>query len=294
VLKNPTYAGRVATLKYERVYPKNRRKAGAGRTSARLKPESEWHYIDGLVEKPLITWEQHQAIRERLAVNRSSAKRNNKHEDLARGIIKCQFCGRAYYAVTPTTGKRKYYCSNRWGKPSYLERCEAAPLLCDELDTALKAKLRAFLEKPEIFVREAEARRHSGSEKESIENKIVELEKKYQHNIEKERKMVRLLSDEAFEKEKSILMAQRKWLAEEIQRQNQKLAETAQLEIREQTVEAMAERLAHNLDNASHEDWRYVIEALGVKVLSFGDGTWDVEVRVPLIENNTGCCISPC
>ena len=50
-------------------------------------------------------------------------------------------------------------------------------------------------------------------------------------------------------------------------------------------------RLQNNLDNATFEDWRLIIDMLGLKVLSFGDGTWDIEVSVPASEvsivNNT-------
>ena len=53
----------------------------------------------------------------------------------------------------------------------------------------------------------------------------------------------------------------------------------------------MGDKLKEKLDNATNEDWRFIFECLGVKVLAFGDGNWDVEVAVPvksdLITNNT-------
>ncbi|MFC1958559.1 hypothetical protein ACFLV6_01390 [Chloroflexota bacterium] len=90
-------------------------------------------------------------------------------------------------------------------------------------------------------------------------------------------------------------MAKRKWLSEEIERQQQKLANLTRLEVNRDKVYDLKKRLQSNLDNATFEDWRLIIDLLGVKVLAFGDETFDVEVSVPAsvtsIVNNTASSI---
>ena len=63
-------------------------------------------------------------------------------------------------------------------------------------------------------------------------------------------------------------------------------------------VEQMRENLRSNLDKASNEDWRFILECLGIKITAFGDGTWDIEINIPVtqtdeipnpIKNKTPC-----
>jgi hypothetical protein len=64
-------------------------------------------------------------------------------------------------------------------------------------------------------------------------------------------------------------------------------------------IEQMRENLQANLNQASNEDWRFILECLGIKIMAFGDGTWDIEINIPvtqtdeipnLIENKTAWC----
>lgn len=69
-----------------------------------------------------------------------------------------------------------------------------------------------------------------------------------------------------------------------------KLENFKQFSINCESIEIMRKRLQDNLDEAGDEDWRMILEALGVKIYVFGDGNWDIEVNVPIfnpIKNNT-------
>jgi len=300
ILANPVYAGRVATLKYEAVEPKSRRAARTfGKSSARKKPESEWHWLEDRVANPIITWEQHLAIKAKLARNRQMAKRNTTREYLCRGIIECMLCGRHLYGVTPSSGRAKYVCSNRWGAPSYAPKCQSAILDLEEVDQGLRRVLRTFLEKPELYLAQAEAQLDVvGNTRTDIENKMRSLEREFQKTLDDERRKVNLLSDEAFRQEQRLIVARRNWLSDETDRQRRNLEALATYEAKTETVESLRERFQYNLDNATYEDWRAIIDGLDVKVLSFGDGTWDVEVSLPtreadLVANTTARTSSP-
>jgi hypothetical protein len=107
------------------------------------------------------------------------------------------------------------------------------------------------------------------------------LETDYRKTIEQERRALNLLSDEAFQQEQALIKAKRKWIEEEIQRLKEKLETTQRFAVDSETIEAMRNRLGRNLDRATDEDWRVILEALGTKVLAFGDGTWDIEINIP-------------
>ncbi|MFC1964817.1 recombinase family protein [Chloroflexota bacterium] len=292
ILKNPVYAGRVATLKYEKVEPKKRLKNTFGKTSRRIRPESEWHWLERCVEAPIITWEQHSSILERLKLNKVNAGRNAKHDYLAKGIIECMLCGRHYYGVKLSTGRRIYTCSNHWGIPSYREKCMAKLLDGEAVEHDIKAKVRTFLEQPEIFLRQLDSNlSQSNDGKQAIEIKVKDLERQHRRTIEDEVKALRLLSEEAFQPEQKVILTKRQRLPEELEGQKQKLADLTRFEVNQDQVSELRHRLHNNLDNASFADWRFIIDMLGVKVLSFGDGSWDIEVSVPASEtsiaNNT-------
>jgi len=55
-----------------------------------------------------------------------------------------------------------------------------------------------------------------------------------------------------------------------------------------ETVETLERDYKSNLDNATDEDWRFILETLGVKVYMFGDGTWDIEINVPIVNSIPG------
>jgi len=51
-------------------------------------------------------------------------------------------------------------------------------------------------------------------------------------------------------------------------------------------IEQMRENLRANLDKASNEDWRFILECLGTKIMAFGDGTWDIEINIPVMKTS--------
>ena len=92
-------------------------------------------------------------------------------------------------------------------------------------------------------------------------------------------------------------MLRRQHLNEEKERQVSKLAALEKATVNRVTIEMLKNRLQRNLDNATEDDWRFILDTLKAKVLAFGDGSWDIAIDVPLVSetdsivNNTGWCI---
>jgi site-specific DNA recombinase len=303
ILTNPVYSGRIAALRYEKVEPKKRRKNTFGKTSYKVKPMEEWHFLEGLVDKPMVTWEQFLAIQQRLSLNKQYATRNAHHNFLLRGLIQCQECyargvDRHYYGL----GRDKIYvCSAAWAQ-IYGKKCPSKAIPCQEIEEDVKEKIRTFLENPSTWLKEANSRLGEDSVAD-IEQQIRDNEQQYQKTITHERYALEKLSPEAFNQEQILLRAKRNWLQKENARLLAKLSNMKNYEVKKDMIEQMRENLQTNLNKASNEDWRFILECLGTKIMAFGDGSWDVEINIPVtktseetdsIKGKTAWCIFPC
>jgi len=306
VLTNPLYAGRYAALRYERVEPKKRTKNTFGKTTAKLKPMEDWHFIDDLVEQPIVTWQQFMIVKERLRLNQLAAKRNAHRDYLLRGLISCELCGaqgidRHYYGVQRTKQKPAYVCSAAWSQ-TYGKKCHSKAISCSRLVDEVNTVIRHFLESPEFYlsgVRDAvDVREKTMAD---LEQTIRNNEKAYSRTIVDEQYKLERLTPEAFEQAQKLLVARRTYLKQESDRLKLKLDGLRQQSISEDMIRHIRNNLLANLDGASAEDWRFILESLGAKVMAFGDGTWDIEINIPVEERipdsivfKTGWCTFPC
>ena len=282
ILKNPAYAGRVAALRYEAGTPKKRRKNTFGKTSAKERPPEQWTFLDGLVTQPVVSMAQYNIVRDRLALNKQYAKRNAKGNYLLRGLIECQICHRTYYGVQRTRCVPGYVCQGAWAQ-LYGKKCQAKHISCQKLDDAVKVKIRNFLEHPDIYMAEAVSHiKDAERTKLNLTQSVADLEKQIRENIIHEKKALRLLSEQAFMDEQKVLLTRRMWLDQEVLKQKKKLAELDKTQLDLDSVEAARKELQCKLDTATDDDWRTIVEALKVKVYMFGDGTWDIEINIPI------------
>jgi site-specific DNA recombinase len=281
ILANPAYAGRIACLKYERVEPKNKRTNSYGKSTSKVKAQEEWHWLDGLVESPIINWAEFEQVQQQLRLNQQYARRNAKRDYLLRGLIECQNCHRHYYGIHRSKEPPAYVCSNAWAQ-TYGKKCPSNPIACDMLEADVKDKILNFLKDPQVYLGEIQRRKEATMETVAcVEKGISDLERQYNDTIFYEQKALRLLSEEAFEKEQRLIQAKRNWIKQEIGRRKIVLANLNELTIDEQAVQMMTAVLKSNLNGLTNDDWRRVFELLQVRVLAFPDRTWDVQIAVP-------------
>ena len=101
ILKNRTYSGVIEALKTEAVEPKVRRGLTYGKSGRRTRPESERILLEGLVERPVVTQEEFEAMNSVLKDNQRLALKNTKLRTYElKGMMRCEDCGRAYVGVT--------------------------------------------------------------------------------------------------------------------------------------------------------------------------------------------------
>ena len=79
-----------------------------------------------------------------------------------------------------------------------------------------------------------------------------------------------------------MIKARRIWLEEENKRLQAAIINLEKHNLMKAAMEHMSERLRANLDGATSEGWRFILEALRTKVSAFGNGNWDIEINIPI------------
>jgi hypothetical protein len=82
-------------------------------------------------------------------------------------------------------------------------------------------------------------------------------------------------------------------ISEKKEQQGLKLVNLEKAAVTQMTIETLKKRLQRNLDTASEEDWRFILDTLNANVLAFGDGTWDLAIDVPPMSENINGTVSP-
>ena len=283
ILKNHTYAGVIETLKTESVEPKVRKGSTYGKSSRRLRPENDRIPLEGLVERPVVTEEEFGWMQRRLKENQELAQKNTRLRTyLLKGMVGCAACGERYGGVTiKRRGKEYsyYVCSARWKQRPHAERCQSHSLTVDYLEEAVFGMVVNFLHGPEGFGNEMQ--RRQGISAESVASLIRELESlegKQREEQDAEAMAFRLatrgdVSEEVFNQEIGLIRTRQRWIAEQRDRLEQQLADIQRYSFDPQSIEMLRQRLEARLATETPDDRRFILEAVGTKVMVQADGT---------------------
>jgi hypothetical protein len=171
ILRNRTYAGAIEALKTESVEPKVRKKATYGKSGRRLRPESERIFLEGLVERPIVTEEEYLWMQQRLKENQQLALKNTRlRAYLLKGMVWCAACQATYNGVTVTRRGMPYswyICSARSKPKNRSEGCRSRSLKVDVLGEAVFGMVAQSLHSPEGFGGEMQCRREITAESEA-------------------------------------------------------------------------------------------------------------------------------
>jgi len=153
--------------------------------------------------------------------------------------------------------------------------------------------VKGFLQRPESLQAEVDkGKATEGYTKVSLEQSRAKCHNRLEETLIAEQMAFRSytrgkVSEEVYERESAQLRAERTQLREEIERYDRELADMDKLAAAADAVQALRQRLQDKLENASVADREFIYEALGVKVLSFGDGNFDVKLGIPMPEMQT-------
>ena len=89
------------------------------------------------------------------------------------------------------------------------------------------------------------------------------------------------MSEAVFNQELGLIRTRQRWLGEQRERLEQQLADIQQYNFDPRSIETLRWRLESRLEAATAEDRRFILEAVGAKVLVQADGSWELELQVP-------------
>jgi DNA invertase Pin-like site-specific DNA recombinase len=278
--------GEYRALRRESIEPKVRRgtvdgRPTYGKTSSRKLPGFPLPNIE--VEKPIITKAQYDWILHRLEQNKLNARRNGKRDYLLRGLVQYQGDGLRYYGRHIRGDCWAYVYSargNRGENPrTYLPG--------RKLEAQVETLAREVLTSREVLERELGWRQSAISESIArIQNEIRGLERKSNTNANAEMELVglrirRRVSDEAYEKQLGLLQVERRWIREHRERLESELARLQSDSASLVGLEELRDKVAERLASQQFSDRRFILEALGTRVVVTTEGQIEVEFAIP-------------
>jgi uncharacterized protein YecT (DUF1311 family) len=238
-----------------------------------------------MVEKPTITRVQQEWIWKRLEQNKLNAKRNGKRDYLLRGLITYEGDNIRYHG-TGIRGNSWAYVHSRNGKSVD----NPIPYINGpKLEAKVEAMARHILTSGEVLERELGCRQDVIQETITrLEAELRRLARQENSNRNAESELIGLrarykdrVSDEAFERQLALIEAQRKWIAEQRERVSSELEQLKAKSISLVGLEQLRDRVEKRLTSKEFADRRFVIEALGTRVVVTEEGNIEVEFSIP-------------
>jgi len=280
ILKDTVNFGEYRALRRESIEPQQRRGNTYGKTSSRHLSGVPLHNI--MVERPVITKAQYDWIMDRLEKSKLNARRNGHRDYLLRGLIHYEGDHLRYYGQNirgESWAYRYYHRGQRNGNPrTYLPG--------RKLEAQVEAKARDLLTSNDVLERELGWREEAIQQTVSrFEDELKRLDRKRNENINAESELVSLkirgnISDEAYTRQQSLLIAERQWLAEENERIEGKLADLNKQSVSLVGLEQLRGQMEEKLASTEFADRRFILEALRTKVMVTTDGAIEVEFTI--------------
>jgi len=292
ILKDTVNFGEYRALRRESVEPKLRRGNTYGKTSSKHVPGIPLPNI--AVEKPVTTKAQHDWVLARLEQNRLNSKRNGKRDYLLRSLIHYEGDNLRYYGRDIRHKSWAYRYSTRGQRDG-----NPRPYLPGrKLETLVETRAREILTSRDMLERELGWR--EGAIKETIarlEDEQRRLDHKWNENSNAESELVGLrirskVSDEAYDRQQSLLTAERQWIAEEGERIREQLGRLKEESVSLVSLERLRGQLEQKLASTEFADRRFILEALGTKVFVTTNGSVEIEFAIPTEKSKSAIALS--
>ena len=287
ILSNRAYAGVVEALKTQAVAPKKRRSGTYGNSSTRSRPKEDRVRLEGLVTQPVVSEEEFEWVQEKRRYNQRFATKNTRLRDyLLKGRIRCALCGRVYTGVT-RNGRSFYYCRGRAKQHWGAERCPAKSFSAKVLETAVYDTVANVLQDPEVYLTEIGLQQHITEQTiRSLKDELAGLEVKFREEQSAESQVLRLasrfrISEDVFLEEVGLIQTRQTWIENEKERLTGLLYGVQDVGPAPEALAILRDRLGENLSRCDFQDQKFVLDAVGAKVIASGDGSWELELELP-------------
>jgi hypothetical protein len=288
LLKNPVCGGRYYALRSKAVEPKWRYRPTYGKSSEVKRPEDEWIWIEDFpVLSPVVSWEEWEAMQDRLKQNKRWSRRNSHKVYLLAGMLFCSKDGWRFNVETkPDRIYHHYKCPRRYRNSIGEPNCNAPRLNGMRTDELVWESICSFLRDPHTFMAEIERQRGAKvSEESEIKHHIDTLQRNLRKVDEMESELVNLrlrglVSDTAIERNAAYLRAERVHYQEEIERQQAALATVNRSSEALDNIESLRDAIIDRLQSTSMEARRWVLQTLDTRVMVH-DSQLEISVGTP-------------
>ena len=286
LIRNPIYGGRYYALRHEAIVPQRRKKLTYGNSSQRHVPRDQWYLLeDFIINEPVVSWLQWEAVQERLHQNKVLSPRNSKRFYLLSGILFCEEDGRRLCGLSKKNGKHHYYaCTLRAGAAPGKPPCSHKRLRGADVEQVVWANVSAFLSNPRQFMAEVN-RKHQSDGGADVLARIEQFERKLDSVDAMDTELLGLrlrgqASDVAFERQRALLRAERSFYNDELKRQREALATLRDAQATVDSLEQMYNRILGRLESATPQDRRWVLQALNTRVTVRENGI-EISLGIP-------------
>jgi site-specific DNA recombinase len=275
ILLRDTYAGSVTTYR-------TRHERGVSGVSVRRPATAEETVLLAGVAEPIVTREELAAVAARLEHNKARSTRRNKHPQLSllrAGYIVCGHCGWTLAVSNATPASRslspQYRCvAQRQHGP----KCPRPSITASMIDAAVWEQVAAVLRDPSVIAREVARHRQDGG----LERDLAAITKQLASVADRQRRTARAISAVDDDEASAPLLAELKSLADrkkvlavEHDALTQKIKDQDGEDAKVTTLTTWCSRVGANLDTLSYDERRMAIDALGVQVRAYRNGSLD-------------------
>lgn len=278
---NPAYIG----LTY---FGKTR---GSRKTILEKQPEANWRLLPDTTP-PIIGKEMFERVQRIRDMDRDLHRAKAKHQYLLRGHASCGYCGSPLVGSFLNHRFRYYHCRGTYPTATREKICHARYIRADYLEESIWGKLREVLENPAIVLAGVKEQLdvNKGCQAESIDNEILRLKRRIKSYNLQEKRLVQLFRYGEFDQnnvldELNKLKKERETDKDSLEnycRTRERIATLKQAEIR---LAAYCEQLKSDLDAASFEDKRGILDMLAIKVSATPESV-DIQGLIPLDLDN--------
>jgi site-specific DNA recombinase len=286
LLTNPAYRGEATSGRLRTTPSRGRRSplepVGRG-VSTQAQPSEGWITVP---VPALVSAEQFELVRRRLAANQQGARRSTTHPYLLRRLVSCGVCQLACVGCTRSTTATRYRYYRCRGKLAAVssgraERCPARFTPAAQLDDLVWAALCAVLQHPEAITGALERAQSGAWVPDQLRRRLTAL-RGIQAGADRPRArlldayLAEIIDLATFERKARALHEREEEFAareRELVAQGRRLVEVGTMA---RTMTALCERLSEGLERASVERRRLVVDLLIDRVV-VTDGA--VEIR---------------
>ncbi|MHB1006600.1 MAG: recombinase family protein [Chloroflexota bacterium] len=296
ILSDAAYTGHAVALRYQ--YGTNKASKGKSRPMG-LRPEDEQIPLPAGTIPALVDGSTFAAVRERLALNKAQAARNNKHPEdslLRAGYIRCGHCGYNMVVSRAAVRGSRYRCNRVQVKA---DRCQGqASIQVSEIDGAVWEHLRRILKTPSLIDAELQRTREQDPTEQDlglIDQRLGRLERQ-RKNIAGNIALLDPDSAEALREQLVSLMGQYKALLEERRVVMARRQEWQTIHDRLQTLKDWCVIVGARVDTADYVLKRLAVQAFGIQVKVWRkshEPRWEIRSNVDMdaiVSTSSGQC----